>query len=383
MGGVGRCLFVAGLLPYLTHADYSPALALVQSRSKKLQSLTDSEANPAVHLLAHEEELHRVVAKLKRLGYPSDELMRQGRERIGTMTQSEMQAASLWSRQSPMSPRCAATKAAASAYRFGAAGAHMGSDAAADDLREDGWTFIQGWNKTEGTELDYMGLWEKYGHCMFTFQGSDDNGDFANNWDPTPISKWGIDGVHQGLVNELEPLVNQIDFSAVNAKCTKLVSSVGHSLGGGLAQLFALAINDKSDALNANLTIDKVWTLGAMTVAVANEANDATYPEYPNVQPGCFRGHQFWNARDGESGTEVDILRSASTGGKDLEPIKTAKTLLFAPNRKKTYTCGKTIEKDLGSSGFDLHAIELYEYNMGCISWIEFKAYMDAMGAHR
>lgn len=371
--GFGRCLFVAGLLP--------SAVALVQSRSKQLQSLTESERSPAVPMLAHEQELDRVVAKLKRLGYPTDELMRQGKERIGKMTQSEMEAASVWSKEPPLSPRCAAAKGAAAAYRYGAHGDMMASDAAKDDLEEAGWNFVQGWYNTVGTDVDYMGLWERYGNCMFTFQGSDDNSDFANNWDPTPISKWGIDGIHRGLATELEPLVTQIDFSLVKAKCTKLVSSVGHSLGGGLAQLFALVINDKIDALNANLTIDKVWTFGAMTVAIAPEASDATYPEYPNVQPGCFRGGQFWNARDGENGPEVDILRSAATGGKVLEPIKTRKTLLWAPNRQKNYECGETIEKDLGGSGFDLHAIQLYEFNMGCISWVEFKAFMDAMMA--
>jgi hypothetical protein len=366
--GFGRSLFVAGLLP--------SAVALVQSRSEPLQSLTESERSPAVPMLAHEQELDRVVAKLKRLGYPTDELMRQGKERIGKMTQSEMEAASVWSKGPSLSPRCAAAKGARASYRFGAAADEMASDAAKDDLEEAGWNFVQGWKKTEGTEVDFMGLWERYGNCMFTFQGSDDAGDFANNWDPTPISKWGIDGIHRGLATELEPLVTQIDFSLVKAKCTKLVSSVGHSLGGGLAQLFALVINDKTDALNANLTIDKVWTFGGMTVATAPEASDATYPEYPNVQPGCFRGGLFWNARDGENGPEVDILRSVKTGGKLLEPIKMRKTLLWAPNRHKTYECGETIEKDLGGSGFDLHAVPLYEFNLGCISWVELQAYL-------
>jgi len=185
--GVGKCLFVAGLLPSV--------VALVQSRSKKLQSLTEPEGNFSVSMLAHEQELDRVVTKFKRLGYPTDELMRLGKERIRKMTQSEREAASVWSREAPLSPRCAAAKGAAASYRYSSAADMIGANSAKEDLEEAGWKVVDSWKLVEGTDgLDYMELWERYGNCMFTFQGSNDAGDFANNYDQTPISKWGIDG---------------------------------------------------------------------------------------------------------------------------------------------------------------------------------------------
>jgi hypothetical protein len=251
----------------------------------------------------------------------------------------------------------------------------MAGDAAASDLQDEGYTFVRGFNQSEGTDWDYMGWWEKDGNCMFTFQGSDDDADFANNWDPTPITKWGIEGLHRGLVKELDGLVSQVDFAAVNAMCTGSVTVAGHSLGGGLAQLFALAINGKSDPLNAKMKIDTIYTFGAMSLGEENEAND-------QAADGCFGGQQYFNAKEDESGTTVDIVTTNKTGGHFLEPIKSSKALLFAPNRREIYECGNTIPKTAASSGFDLHAIQLYEFNLGCISYLELMAFMASMQGH-
>lgn len=327
------------------------------------------------NLLTPEQELHRIVAKLRRLGYPTDEFMRQSMEKIGKMTQSEMQAAHMWGRKTPMQPECVAAKGAAAAYRLGNHGSMMGGDAARDDLLEEGYKFVRGFNQSAGTDWDYMGWWEKDGNCMFTFQGSDDNADFANNWDPTPITMWGIEGIHRGLVTELNGLVSQINFAAVNQKCTGSVTVVGHSLGGGLAQLFSLAANSNKNGLDADLTVDALYTFGAMSVGEENEAND-------KAADGCFEGQQFFNAMDVDGGIAVDIVTTKKTGGQVLEPIKSSKALLFAPNRRDIYECGNTIPKTAASSGFDLHAIQLYEFNLGCISYLELMAFMASMQGH-
>lgn len=337
-----------------------------------------SESALSAHVTP-EQELSWFVAKLKRLGHPTDEIMRQGMEKILKMTQSEMQAAKWWGTRKPMQPECVAAKAAAAAYRFGEHASMMAGDAAASDLQDEGYTFVRGFNQSEGTDWDYMGWWEKDGNCMFTFQGSDDTADFDNNWDPTPITKWGIEGIHQGLVKELDGLVSQVDFVAVNSMCTGSVTVAGHSLGGGLAQLFALAINGKSDPLNATVKIDTIYTFGAMSLGEENEAND-------QAADGCFGGQQYFNAQEDESGITVDIVTTNQTGGQFLEPIKSSKTLLFGPGKSQIYECGITIPKSHGSSGFDLHLIQLYEYNLGCISFTEYLAslltILASQGAH-
>jgi hypothetical protein len=346
--------------------DDSDEILLLQAH-QKLGNAASSK------LLTPEQELHRIAAKLKRLGYPTDEFFRKWTDKMGTMTQSEMKAAHMWGRKTPMEPECLAAKAAAAAYRYGAYGSVMGGDAARDDLLEEGFTFIRGFNKSEDADWDYMGWWEKNGDCMFTFQGSDSDADFANNWDPTPITMWGIEGIHRGLVTELEGLVSQINFAAVNKKCTGSVTVVGHSLGGGLAQLFSLAANSNANGLDADLTVDKLYTFGAMSVGEENEAND-------QAADGCFDGQQFFNAMDVEGGGfAIDIVTSEATGGQFLEPVKSSKAVLFAPDRREIYECGNTIPKSHPGSGMDLHAIQLYEYNLGCISYLELMAFMQSM----
>ena len=174
-----------------------------------------------------------------------------------------------------MRPECVAVKAAASAYRFGEHGEVMAGDLAKDDLIEAGFTFVRGFNQSEDGDWDYMGWWERNGDCMFNFQGSDDAADFVNNKNPVPMTWMGIEGVHTGLVAELEGLINQINWKAVTKKCTGSFTVVGHSLGGGLAQLLTLAMNRNDDPLETGgRRVDHIYTFGAMPVADDNQAND-------------------------------------------------------------------------------------------------------------
>jgi len=324
-------------------------------------------------LITPAQELHRIIAKFNRLGYPSGEIMRQTMEKIGMMSPQEIEAARWWGIKPPMQPECVAAKAAAAAYRFGQNAAAMAGHAGADDLVDEGYNFVRSFNKSEGSDWDHMDWWEKDGNCMFAFQGSDDDADFVNNKDPTPITKWGIQGIHRGIATELDGLLNQVDFAAVKTKCAGSVTVVGHSLGGGLAQLFALVINENGDPLGAQLKIDTIYTFGAMSLGEENEAND-------QAADGCFGGQQFFNARQDENGIAVDIVTGEKIGGQFLEPIKSSKTLLFKPGSSEIYECGKTINKSYAPSGFDLHAIQLYEYNLGCISFWELMAFLLKMG---
>ena len=57
----------------------------------------------------------------------------------------------------------------------------------------------------------------------------------------------------------------------------------GHSLGGGLAQMFTMALNSNADLLKAGFTADSLYTYGAMPVSAVGTKND-------QAADGCFSG---------------------------------------------------------------------------------------------
>lgn len=78
------------------------------------------------------------------------------------------------------------------------------------------------------------------------------------------------------------------DLSAVFTPCKEL-HVAGHSMGGGLAQLFAFLANHKNDLLRMNKTVTKVYTFGAppLTNGYALHNHQA--------EDGCFDGDQYFN----------------------------------------------------------------------------------------
>lgn len=274
-----------------------------------------------------------------------------------------------------MEPVCVGVKAAAASYRFGAAGAHMDADAAKAHLEASGYNFVRGYNRSASDDWDYMGLWDKGGDCVITFQGSSDRADFANNWDHTPVDFMGLTGVHQGLTTELGGLLGEVKFPAIKERCTGTLMVAGHSLGGGLSQLFAAIINSVGDPLNANLHVDQVFTFGAMPVSQDPLSSGSD-------SDGCFGGGAFFTARHNDDGTDaVDIVANKKVGGADktFDPARMNKVLLFGPDEHQEFVCGNQLPlSHLKDAGFALHAISLYEYYAGCITAAEFYAAMAA-----
>lgn len=359
--------------------DVASFLQVRLEETRKSEASISQMANALASQL--EEEAKRVVAKLERLGYSANDWMAKLKSRFAKLTLSEIES-SARSAGDTQTPRCVAIKGAAASYRFGAHGEMMAGSAASADLENAGFNFVRGFNvsaekETDGYEdWDYMGWWEKGGDCMITFQGSSNNADFVNNWDPTPVSWMGLDSVHRGLTRELNALVEQIDFGAMRDKCTGSLTATGHSLGGGLAQLFSAAMNHPDDALNAGLHVDAVYTFGAMPVAHESLANGVE-------SDGCFQGGLFFTAQQQENGkVGVDIVANTNVGGetKEFDPIKSDKILLFGPGVEDTYECGTKLPlADLEDTGFSLHLIQMYEFYMGCISYAEFMAFMTAL----
>lgn len=190
---------------------------------------------------------------------------------------------------------------------------------------------------TVSGDTDKAELWTKDGACWLSFMGTQHaEGDYLNIFNYKPKEEWGIKGLHSGVVAELKPLIAKMDFSEIRGICTGgKLTVTGHSLGGGLAQIFSLAINKKDDPLNAKLVVDRLYTFGAMAISAADGNND-------KAADGCFPGAQFWYAEKKGSTYISDAVALPLLGGQHTHfPSKSQKVFVFnqtAPS--ETYACG-------------------------------------------
>lgn len=204
-------------------------------------------------------------------------------------------------------------------------------------LNDNTHTSTTGWGDT-GTmcakprgpgDVDKAAWYQKGDACWLAFIGWNHDSDLANIFNPTAITKWGISGVHSGIAAELEPLVNLMDFAQIRSSCTGPLTVTGHSMGGGLAQLFTLAINKEGDPLSANLKVDFLYTFGAMSATIGNGVNDK------NKAGGCFAGAQYYYA-ERDPDYVVDNYDPSTTH----EPIKSSKMYVFNDGSNETFPCG-------------------------------------------
>merc|ERR1719375_1352815 len=122
---------------------------------------------------------------------------------------------------------------------------------------------MEWWSKPDGT-------------CILAFKSADPVDGANTAWQLNGhTDRWGVNGVHSGLVAELEPLISQVPFASLRSQCSGPLMVAGHSMGGGLAQLLALALNNPQDALGAQLTVDSLYLYGPMAVSQTRQANPA------------------------------------------------------------------------------------------------------------
>ena len=235
--------------------------------------------------------------------------------------------------------------------------------AAQNELLNSGYKYVKGYKRAATDDMDSVRWWVKDGACVIAFQGSDSLPDFVNNWDPAPVDKWNMTQVHRGLTVELEPLLTmmQPDFPEMNSTCNTSVMVTGHSLGGGLAQMFTMALNSNADLLKAGFTADSLYTYGAMPVSAVGTKND-------QAADGCFPGALFFNAENSTGTVRVDIVRAPQVGAPLLQPIKyIKKVLLFNYEAPMVIPCGEDIPASVALyPGFDLHDPRIYATNIGC-----------------
>jgi hypothetical protein len=252
---------------------------------------------------------------------------------------------------------------------------------AEDELNANGYTLQKKWTKTTGVvgtttfDEDESVWWANGGKCVVAFRGSDSYGDFGNNYNPTPVTMYGVDGVHAGIVEELSGLLDLMtpDLQSIKDACTDSLMVAGHSLGGGVAQLFTVVVNKADDPLNAGLTVDSLYTFGAMPVANHKLQNDKT-------ADGCFPGALYYNARYYNAGEGpgwynppggypylgADIVKAATIGGSFNMVMKADKVLMVDENTHILYECGKLLS-DIGpAKGMVMHPMPIYEHRLGC-----------------
>jgi len=279
--------------------------------------------------------------------------------------------------------RCIALAACKSAYRGG-----KQADDAKADVEAAGFQFIKEFSVKQGDDTDYVGLWSSHRQCLMNFRGSSSRQDFMNSMNATPVSAWGIPGVHAGIKNELEGLIKVMNFSLIRRTCTnKALTVTGHSLGGGLAQLFSLVLNQVGDPLNAGIKVDFLYTFGGMSVGTTDLPNHGS-------PSGCIRGSQFYTAHKNDDDSIVmDVAKQPLAGGSMLVPIKSRRTLLLGPYKFQNYECGTPIPDDVGhfplmapQGGINLqgykhwsvtHMTATYALNMGCTTLSDYREEYD------
>mmetsp|Transcript_142007 Transcript_142007/g.245923 ORF Transcript_142007/g.245923 Transcript_142007/m.245923 type:complete len:315 (+) Transcript_142007:65-1009(+) len=204
-------------------------------------------------------------------------------------------------------------------------------------LHQKDFTIVQKYNYTSAEgDVDRAWLLQKHGACFLVFMGSNHMEDQLNNMNWGTIDKWGIQGVHAGAVAELEPLVNQFDFNQMKSVCGGSLIVTGHSLGGGLAQLFSLALNNEAFPLAVGLKVDFLYTFGAMAVIADAAANGNK-----KSSDGCFAGTQYWYAEKDGTDYVVDVAAWPMLGGQICHvPSKSTKVLVFSNKATEIFPCG-------------------------------------------
>merc|ERR1719387_2895350 len=131
-----------------------------------------------------------------------------------------------------------------------------------------------------------------------------------------------------------------MDFSEIRGICTGGLTVTGHSLGGGLAQMFSMVINKKDDPMNAKLTVNSLYTFGAMPIFAKNAGNGGN----DKAADGCFSGAQYWYAQRNGSNYNTDVVALPLYGGQHTHiPTKSTKVLLFDDPNSETYACGQPL----------------------------------------
>jgi len=230
---------------------------------------------------------------------------------------------------------------------------------------------------------DRAHLYSKNGICWLSFQNTDTTfanaaSDWNNNMNWAPEKKWGFTGLHTGLVRELEGLIELMDFNAMHAECSDSLSVTGWSLGGSLAQLFAVVMNAAHNPLHSDLRVKSVHSFGAF--APMSDGNDQA-ARNDQAADGCFAGNQYYVAYPSKAtgGYAADVVYSKQTGS-DLHSFPHSNKVFVMPDgSQQVFPCDTPLPQGVdlflalnptGGSDWSqyLQAHASYPVVLGCVA---------------
>lgn len=236
------------------------------------------------------------------------------------------------------------------------------------------WKPKAGWIATNssGVENDYSELWVRESECIMAFRGADSKVDVKNY---NMLGKGGARyhgvALNHGIRDEWKAMVAKLRqakaFADIRLACPKLISVVGHSLGGAMAQMFALMANMVGDPEGMGLTVGNIFAFGAPPIGSVKGKE----PVNGKTFNGCFGGGLYANVNDNGAGkTEIDPVFTLGTTAKHgYRHVKMAKVIVWSSSRKMTYKCGDLSYQTKFTAAktvMPLNDAGLYTTNIGC-----------------
>jgi len=236
----------------------------------------------------------------------------------------------------------------------------------------------------ESGGADRAFLYSNAGTCWLAFQNTDTSmatdpaSDWLNNMNPVYREQWGFTGLHSGLVTELEGLIGMMNFTAMHAECNVSLSVTGWSLGGALAQMFAVLMNAKHNPLHSDLKVNQVYSFGAYAPMVGSEATN------DQAADGCFAGNQYFVAAEKREGAGVtyvaDMVYNTQAGYPQHSFENSNRVFLLQDGTQVMFPCGTALPvgtdlfKLLNPSGGPdwsvyLQAHSSYPFVLGCLTY--------------
>jgi hypothetical protein len=160
-----------------------------------------------------------------------------------------------------------------------------------------------GWGLSESYETihasgdtDNADLYRMGGNCMLTFHGADTESFgwiYSTGYETTEefYNVTGV-GLSKGLAAELEIILTSIrekytTLAAWAATCPGRLHVAGHSMGGGMAAIFAFLANMNSDPLGMKKPVSRVFLFAPMAPATTTLYNERS-------SDGCFTGGSYY-----------------------------------------------------------------------------------------